>query len=347
MFSIYGLGLVIMLANYALGFGAIALADRLWAPGADGVRVHQRMAGNWLAGVVVLGAAWAGLSLALLDEGSVEGSTVRVAAIQPGGSLGVPAAKEKLFAQTRDAAAQGAQLIVWPEGSLNYDPRVRQPEELLALARETGAYLAVGYGVLGPQARNEMTLVSPAGAFLGVYGKDHPVVWMGEGSSTGGSYPTYSTPFGTVGTIICYDLNFTDTSRRVAGNGAQLIAAGSHDWASLGDTQYTNLVMRAVENRVALVKADGNYDSAIIDPAGRVVASFVSNTPTAHTLVADVPVGTANAPLIRLGDWVAWVCLAGFAAFTVAGPLTSRRVRRAGQVGTRGPHVYGKPAGAS
>ncbi|HET9494692.1 MAG TPA: nitrilase-related carbon-nitrogen hydrolase [Chloroflexia bacterium] len=346
IFSIYGLSLVIMLVNYALALGAIALVDRRSVRSGD-VPARSSPARNWLAGVAVVAAAWAGLSLALLGQGSVPGSSVRVAAIQPTGSSSLLAVKERLFAQTREAAAQGAQLIVWPEGSLTYDPRVRQSEEILALARETGAYLAVGYGVAGPPMRNEMTLVSPEGEFLGAYGKDHPVVWMGEGSSTRGTYPAYATPLGTIGTIICYDLNFTDTSRRVAANGAQIIAAGSHDWALLGRTQYTNLVMRAVENRVALVKADGNYDSAIIDPAGRVVASFAAGTPTSHTLVADVPLGTANSPLIRLGDWMAWVCLAGFAAFAVAGPVSARRAKGAEKPGAQGAQVAGEPVGAS
>jgi apolipoprotein N-acyltransferase len=345
IFSIYGLGLMIMLVNYALALGAIALVDRL-SGSADIVPVRPELARNWLAGVVVVAAAWIGLSLALLGQGSVEGSSVRVAAIQPGGSSSLLEAKERLFAQTRVAASQGAQLIVWPEGALTYDPRVRQSEELFALACATGAYLAVGYGVAGPPMRNEMTLVSPAGEFIGAYGKDHPVVWMGERSSTGGTYSAYGTPLGTIGTIICYDLNFTDTSRRVAGNGARIIAAASHDWAALGRTQYTNLVMRAVENRVALIKADGNYDSAIIDPSGRVVAGFVADTPTAHTLVADVPLGTANAPLIGLGDWMAWVCLAGLAAFTVAGPLTARAAKHSEQAGARGSRAPGAPVGA-
>jgi apolipoprotein N-acyltransferase len=300
-----------------------------------------------MAGVAVVVAAWVGLSLALLGQGSVPGSSVRVAAIQPTESSSLLEVKERLFAQTREAASQGAQLIVWPEGSLTYDPKVRQSGELTALARETGAYIAVGYGVAGPPMRNDMTLVSPEGEFLGVYGKDHPVVWMGEASSTRGTYPVYNTALGGIGTVICYDLNFTDTSRRVAGNGAQIIAAGSHDWAALGTTQYTNLVMRAVENRIALVKADANFDSAIIDPTGRMVASFVSKTPAARALVADVPLGTAGAPLIGLGDWMAWVCLAGLAAFTLAGPLTGRAAKRSTRVGIRGSQVPGAQAGTS
>ncbi|MEO8285224.1 MAG: nitrilase-related carbon-nitrogen hydrolase [Chloroflexota bacterium] len=331
IFSIYGLGLVIMLVNYAIGMGVLALIDRRGVFATTPV-VPLGIARNWLVGVVVVGVAWSALSLLLLNQASVEGSSVRVAAIQPVGSSSAREAKEKLFARTREAASQGARLVVWPEGALPYDPQTRQPGDFLTLAMETGAYLAVGYGIVGPPIRNEVVMVSPDGAFLGVYGKDHPVVWLGESSSTRGTYPTYSTPFGTIGTIICYDLNFTDTSRRIAGNDAQIITAGSNDWAALGSRQYTNLAMRAVENRVAIVKADTNFDSAIIDPTGRVVTKFVASGPAQRILVADVPVGKADAPLIKMGDWMAWVCLALFAAFTIAGPLTARAKQSVKQV---------------
>jgi apolipoprotein N-acyltransferase len=86
--------------------------------------------------------------------------------------------------------------------------------------------------------------------------------------------------------------------------------------------------MRAVENRVTLIKADSAYDSAVIDPTGFVLSRSVSVTPQENFLVADVPIGKADTLLIRLGDWAGWVCIAGIIAFTVMGALTGRRARR-------------------
>src|SRR6266496_3611903 len=117
--------------------------------------------------------------------------------------------------------------------------------------------------------------------------------------------------------IICYDLNFTDTARKMAANGAQVIAVPSNDWPALATKQYSSLALRAVENRVTLIKADTQYDSAIIDPAGRIVSIGVSTRLLQNIRVADVPLGKADAPLIRLGDWVGWLCIAGIVAFTV------------------------------
>jgi apolipoprotein N-acyltransferase len=331
LFSIYGLSLLIMLVNYAVALGVLALLDRRGSLDPAGMPVAAVQAGRWLAGVAAGVVLWAGLSLALFGQAN-SGEQVRVAALSPGW-VGAQLAPPELMAQTREAAAQGAQLVVWPEGAISYDPQTHNTAAYRTLAAETEAYLALGYGVRIPAGlRNEATLLAPDGQFLGVYAKDHPVVWLGEQSITNGTYPVYQTRIGTVGTIICYDLNFTDTARKVAAGGAQINAVPSQDWLGLAPKQYTSLVFRAVENRVALVKADFGLDSVIVAPTGEIVARAVSSEARAGILAASVPLGRADAPLIRLGDWVGWLAIAGTILFAFMGPLTARRVKRAGPI---------------
>jgi apolipoprotein N-acyltransferase len=250
-----------------------------------------------------------------------------VAALQTSGAGSPAAHARKLFAMTRQAATQGARLIIWPEGALSVSPWTTRTADFQALARETNAFIVVGYGyhTAGGLA-NEAVVISPAGELLPPYAKDHPVVWMGETSATRGTYPAHPTPLGTIGTVICYDLNFTDTARKIAANGAQIIAVPSNDWPAMAAKQYTNLVMRAVENRVALVKADTRYDSAVIGPTGAIIARQVSSVPFQAILVADVPLGRANAPLIWLGDWVGWLCVGGLVAFLIFGAANQWKI---------------------
>jgi len=74
LFGIYGLDLAILLANYALALGVLALFDR---------RLY-RPACNWLMGVGAILAVWVGLSLLLFTHHvSRLTPSVRVAAIQP------------------------------------------------------------------------------------------------------------------------------------------------------------------------------------------------------------------------------------------------------------------------
>jgi len=323
LFGVYGLTLLILLANYALGLGLLWLLGRRLSPAPSG-----RLAAGWLAGVGGLAIGWVVLSLTLRAGPA---PILRVAALQPGAPLRTQADLDRLYDQTRQAAAQGARLIVWPEGYLPFDPQSRRTGELRALTAETGAYLAIGYAVRGEHGlRNEVTILAPDGRFLGAYGKDHPVSFSGETSLTRGTYPAYDTPLGRLGTIICYDLDFTDTARKVAANGAQVIAVPSSDWPAIASKHYSHVVFRALENRVAMVKADVGYDSAIIDPTGRILARAVSTHMQPATLIADLPLGQADAPAVRLGDWIGWLCLAGLAAFSLRIPLLRAKPKRAG-----------------
>ncbi len=327
IFGIFGMSALIVLVNYALGLAAMAAYDRRWPAEEARLSPEVQEARPWLIGAGAALTAWVALSLLLFRQPDTP--SVRVAAVQPGASVismafqgldeKVAALTARMVEQTREAAGEGARLVVWPEGALSFDPQEEDRLELRELAGETDAHMAVGYAVLLDEGlRNEATVVNPQGDFLGTFGKDHPVTFGGETSLTRGTYPVYDTALGKLGTIICYDLDFTDTARKLARQGAQLIAVPSNDWSAITYKHYTHLVFRAVENRVAMVKADAGYDSAVIDPYGRVVGLATEPQGGKATLVADVPLGNGEGTLSsRLGDWVGWLSLVGLAAFTL------------------------------
>ncbi|MDI6843446.1 MAG: nitrilase-related carbon-nitrogen hydrolase [Anaerosomatales bacterium] len=328
VFSIFGLGLLIMAVNYGLGLGVLHLFDRRWTLDADTPPLAAGSVRRWVAGVLAALVAWTALSVALLRTPTTP--RVRVAALHYDAGAPPWSGVDRFSALTRDAARRGARIVVWPEMAIEGDPQTAGADAFRRLAAETDAYLALGYVVQATERewRNEATVLAPDGEFLGVYGKDHPVVFAGETSITRGTYPVYDTPLGRIGTIICYDLDFTDTARRIARNGAQLILVPSHDWPQIAAKHYTHLVFRAVENRVSLVKADsGGNDSAIIDPYGRIIVAAVTpgGDREGRVVLADVPLGTGGSLAVRLGDWVGWIALAGMAFFAVYDPVTRRR----------------------
>jgi apolipoprotein N-acyltransferase len=326
--GINGLELLILVANWAVAGVVIAAIDRRRGTGA----MPWRRSAVRLGAVGALALAWAGWSVALLDAPA---PVVRVAAVQTGVERGMDHWQERYardLEQTREAASRGAELIVWNEVGLPFDPQVEHTDELRALAAETGTYLAIGYGLTDEEDRtlNEVTLLSPDGQFLGVYGKDHPGTFAGDYSDTQGTYPVYDTALGPISTIICYDLDFTDTARRMARGGARLVATPSADVPALARIHYTHLVFRAIENRVTMVKADNEFDSAIIDPYGRVLVKAIGpDGGLQATLVADAPLGSGDSPWVRYGDWLGWLCVAGMVAFAVVATRARLLARRA------------------
>ena len=327
IFGIIGMGMLVMMVNHVVTLLVMNWMDNRWklADDAPPLVAGQIRRWKWVGGIVIV--VWIGLSLILFNL-PLDTATHKVAAIQPSVSPVVNAnqGEEELVAQlhirmieqTRDAATQGAEFIVWPEGAFLWDPQVEDRLNLTELAQDTNSYLATGYVVILDEGfRNEATVIDPKGEFLGVFGKDHPVVFGGETSLTRGTYPVYETELGVLGTIICYDLDYTDTARKLARQGVQLVGVPSNDWGSIAEKHYTHVVFRAVENRIAMVKADGGFDSAIIDPFGRIISLSASPEGGEATLVADVQIGTGKGTITtRLGDWMGWLALAGMLFFS-------------------------------
>jgi len=281
-----------------------------------------------MTAVAALFVLWAGFGAVTLASASKDSATVRVAAIQHGfakpGHQDPDTQLERLAVlseQTRIAAEQGARFVVWPELSLGFDPKMEHTAELQMLARQTNAYILIGYGVVTPDDkwRNEAVMLMPSGEFTSVYGKNFPSEPGEPRIVSSGAYPVWETELGSLATIICNDINFTKATRTLARNGAQIVSVPTFEafGPGIGWEQRTQVVLRAVENRVAVVKAEAAGVSVIVDPYGRIVAQVNLPAGTANALVADVPLGTGGTPYTRLSDWMGWVTLVGMVGLSV------------------------------
>lgn len=334
IFSIYGLSLLIMFINYGLGQAALRLFDKRWqldnVPPISGSATRK-----WLIGIGTATLIWIGISLIQYTSAPETPPTVRVAAIQMGETevafshpdMDADARLALLAGLTREAASQGAKIISWSELALPFDPQQEFTAELQTLAAETAAYLVLPYGVFEEEGlRNEVITLAPSGEFSEPYAKAHPVLFAGEPYGLNvGTFPVYDTPIGTMASIICYDLNYTDVTRKVAKQGAQIIAAPSSDWPGIAEKQNIHLVFRAIETRTSIVNAEKAFDSAIVDPYGHILQETISTEPAQAVLVMDVPIGTADTFYLKTGDVLGWVALAGMVFFTFfSGQLVKR-----------------------
>ena len=328
--GVLGLSALVAGANGAVAYALVTTGRERWR----GVAVV----------VVVLAAALIyGVLRLRLDTLQESGAPLRVAAIQANIAQDEkwdPAFRDTILSRyltlTREAAAAGAELIVWPEAATPFafgsDP-VRS-SAIRGVAQETGTHLLFGSTeiVWGDQIDyyNAAVMVDDRGEAQGTYRKQHLVPWgeyvplrdllffvsplvesvgdftKGERSHT---LPLADVP---VSAAICYEIIYPDLVRGFVRDGSRLLTTVTNDaWYGRSAAPYQHFQqarMRAIEGGRFLVRAANTGISGVIDPYGRVVA----RTPIFETEVvtADVRLLDGLTVYTRFGDALAYACAA-------------------------------------
>ncbi|MGE5569958.1 MAG: carbon-nitrogen hydrolase family protein [Rhodospirillales bacterium] len=141
-------------------------------------------------------------------------------------------------------------------------------EALGELARKRRMWIVAGiYEREATTIYNTAVLINREGRVAGKYRKVYlPREEIEGGLTPGNSYPVFQTDFGTIGLMICWDVQYPDPARALALAGAELIlmpiAGGSQ---TLGKA-------RAIENHVFLASSGYQYPTEILDPNGETLA---------------------------------------------------------------------------
>ncbi len=327
------LSFLILIINAAIALAVLKWMDGRWPALAGAAGSIPAKTVKWSSAIAAtLAVFWVLWSLLIYSQvNAALGKTVKVASVQSGtenttsseGNLASSwvqnspednARNVKLQAQltrmTRDAASQGAQLIVWPEEALDYDvassPNAAWVGEL---AKETNATIVGGFMPDSPNdtSPNNAAVWLPTGELAGdPFSKVHPVIAENEAFTPGTQAPVYRTPIGQLGVVICFDHDFPDGAIRIeAASGAQIMAVPAIDPTSIVNLRWQSLTFRAVENRIPMVKTDIGYDSAIINANGNLVERLAIDAPEGaeRLLVADVNLGPRGAPFSYTGGY--------------------------------------------
>ena len=125
---------------------------------------------------------------------------------------------------------------------------------------------------------------------------------------------------------------FTDSSRGVANQGAQLLGIPTYNTTvGISEQNWTHFVFRSVENQVPVVNADRGFYTMITDSHGKILADYKSPEGSSKVVIADVTLGgEGNTLYTRLGnDWLGYLSLAGFVFFIIFPSILERRAKKA------------------
>jgi len=152
-------------------------------------------------------------------------------------------------------------------------------ERLGEAARRNRVWVVAGLSERdGRRVYNTAVLIDRQGRLAGTYRKVHlPREEWKKGVTPGGEYPVFTTDFGTVAMMICYDWFFPEAAEAFALRGAEILFAPT--WGNTlpdeggcvdGETTFR---VRARDNGLYLVPSVYDGQSMVIDPLGRIVAA--------------------------------------------------------------------------
>ena len=237
------------------------------------------------------------------------------------------------------AASEMPELIVWPETAVPF--YFRTDKELtaymLSFQRQLNAYLLFGSVMVKEGSKpsrtrytNSAVLLDKNGSMTYIYDKIH-LVPFGEfmplrrllsfvdltgaigDFAPGDSYTKAVTPFGSFGTLICYEVIFPGLVRKFYTSGGDFIVTITND-AWFGRTpgpyqHFSMAVFRAIENRKPVIRSANTGISGFIDSCGRILAR--TNLFTRTYLVQNVKTDRTLSPYTKYGDIFSYLTIIG------------------------------------
>jgi len=225
-----------------------------------------------------------------------------------------PVYERYLEATLREAQA-GAQIVVWPEVAAegfkqDLDEVVARAQDI---ARQEGIYLSVGLNVIGPgsysEGENRLVLIDPRGEIL--------VDYLKYGCMAFNMYsvqvPTIETPYGTLGAVLCCDLDYPYVIRQVSRKGVEILLVPSYEPTAAQVTAHSRMAsFRAIENGVSIFRPTAQGISLATDPYGQTLGSMDATRVSERVFVVQVPNHRVATVYSVVGDLFGWLALAGF-----------------------------------
>ncbi|HEY3355111.1 MAG TPA: apolipoprotein N-acyltransferase [Polyangia bacterium] len=256
----------------------------------------------------------------------------------------------QFLALSHDLVARGAELVVWPETTVQEPvwlgqpvapPYVRLAAPLLTgglAARQEGprlewynvAYLVERGVVRGLVPKNRLLLFGEYLPFERLVPGLRRLFPHAGALTPGRTSQTLVSGRARIGVLICYEDVLPAFARAVAAQAPApnlLVNVTNDSWFGRSTEPYEHAYLasfRAIELRRSLVRATNTGLSCLIDPRGRMIAR--GGLFQAETLIAAVPLLEGQTVYARLGDWPA---LAGIAAGLGLAALAFARRRRA------------------
>jgi len=167
--------------------------------------------------------------------------------------------------------------------------------------------------VIGPgsysEGENRLVLIDPNGDVL--------IDYLKYGCTAFNMYsvqvPIIETPYGTMGAVLCCDLDFSYVIRQVSRKGVDILLVPSYEPTTAQVTAHSRMAsFRAIENGVSIFRPTAQGISLAIDPYGRTLSSMDATHVSERVFVVQLPNHRVTTVYSVVGELFGWLTVAGF-----------------------------------
>lgn len=210
------------------------------------------------------------------------------------------------------AAMSGAKIVFGTEGLVNVHSDMENCvlEQAQELAIRDSIYLGLPMLVFFSDASqslpmNKITWISPEGELLFEYCKTKPT--PGEGEYGDGVIHSFDSPYGRIGSAICFDMDFPSLIHQASSMQIDIMAVPGNDWREISPYHTYVASFRAIEQGFSMVRAASWGLSASFNGRGKKLSSLDYYTSDQSILYSDVPTKRQVTVYSIIGDLFAWI----------------------------------------
>lgn len=219
--------------------------------------------------------------------------------------------EDRLFAESETAARSGAKVIFWSEADAFILPERKDAffQRARDFAKQHQIYFMPAYQILrygDTSGFNGLTLITPAGEIT--YDYEKTMTWYATTSD--GILHSIDTPYGRIGAVVCFDLDFPDLIRQAARQNVDILLVPAYDTYQTRVYHTEVGLLRAVDYGFSVARMVNEGTSIAVDYRGQVLASQDFFTTMPQVMNVDLPTRGVSTLYTQVGDAFAWLCAA-------------------------------------
>jgi len=218
--------------------------------------------------------------------------------------------KKRLFESSQDAVDLGAKIVFWSEWNLIV--KANEVDNFKASAKDFAnanrIYFSPSIVIDFPNIHSEniVYLFNPEGELLFEYYKTKS--WLP--TSSDGIIKATETPYGTLSSVICFDLDFpTFINKQLRKKNVDILLVPANDWKPIAPFHSQVGMIRGIENGFSIVRQTYEGLSFASDFHGRVLNYQNYFNTEVKVMLTDVPIKGVKTIYSTFGDWFIYIII--------------------------------------